>query len=78
MPINCQGDINKQLQWNFNRNLIIFIQEKESENVLCKMAAILFQLQCVMLCTTENSEMYNKVWVSIVDADALVLNSLDP
>ena len=35
------------MQWNFNRNSNIFIQENTLENVVCKMAAILSRPQCV-------------------------------
>ena len=30
-----------KLQWNFNRNTKIFIQENACENIVCEMAAIL-------------------------------------
>ena len=36
-------------QWNLNRNSYIFIQENAFENVICEMAAILSQPQCVKL-----------------------------
>ena len=36
-----------KLQWNFNRNSFIFIQENAFQNVVWKMAAILSQPQCV-------------------------------
>ena len=36
-----------KLQWNFNRNSYIFIQENRFENVVWKMAAILARPQCV-------------------------------
>ena len=36
-----------ELQWNFNRNLYIFIQENAFENVVWKMAAILSLPQCI-------------------------------
>ena len=36
-----------KLQWNFNRNSYIFIQENPFENVVWKMAAILSRSQCV-------------------------------
>ena len=39
--------IRNKLQWNFNQNSYIFIQEIAFENVLCKLAAILSQPQCV-------------------------------
>ena len=35
------------LQWNFNRNSDIFIQENAFESVVCEMAAILSRPQCV-------------------------------
>ena len=31
-----------KLQWNFNQNKIIFIQENDFENVACMMSDILF------------------------------------
>ena len=31
-----------ELQWNLNQNEKIFIQENAFENVICKMATILF------------------------------------
>ena len=36
----------KNIQWNFNRNWYIFIQENAFENVVRKMAAILYRPQC--------------------------------
>ena len=36
-----------KLQWNFNRNSNIFIQENALENVVCEMASILSRPQCV-------------------------------
>ena len=39
-----------KLQWNFNRNSYIFIQENAHENVVCKMASILSRPQCVKPC----------------------------
>ena len=36
-----------KFQWNLNQNIIIFIQENAFENVVCKMAPILSQPQCV-------------------------------
>ena len=36
-----------KLQWNFNWNQHIFIQENAFENVINKMVAILFLPQCV-------------------------------
>ena len=39
--------LRKKLQWHFNRNSYIFIQEHAFENVTWKFAAILSQPQCV-------------------------------
>ena len=39
--------LRNKLQWNFNWNLNILIQENPSENVVWKMLAILSQPQCV-------------------------------
>ena len=39
--------LRNNLQWNFNRNSNIFIQENTLENVVCEMAAILSRAQCV-------------------------------
>ena len=39
--------LGKKLQWNFNRNSNIFIQENAFESVVCEMAAILSRPQCV-------------------------------
>ena len=39
--------IRNKLQWNLNRNSNIFIQENAFESVICEMAAILSQPQCV-------------------------------
>ena len=36
-----------KLQWTFNRNSNIFIQENALENVVCEMASILSRPQCV-------------------------------
>ena len=39
----------KKLQWHLIRNIYIFIQENDTENAICKMAAILSQPKCVKL-----------------------------
>ena len=39
--------LTNKLQWNVNRNSYIFIQENVSKNVVCKMADMLSQPQCV-------------------------------
>ena len=38
-----------KLQWNFNRNSNIFIQENALQNVVCEMASILSRPQCVLM-----------------------------
>ena len=42
---NCT--LRNKLQWNFNRNLNLLIQEYAFENVICEMAAILSRPHCV-------------------------------
>ena len=39
--------LENKLQWDFNRNSNIFIQENAVQNVVCKMASILSRPQCV-------------------------------
>ena len=39
--------LRNKLQWNKKRNSYIFVQENAFENVVCEMAAILSQPQCV-------------------------------
>ena len=39
--------LRNKLQWNFNRNSNIFIEENTFENVVCEMSAILPWPQCV-------------------------------
>ena len=39
--------LRNKLQWNFNRNSNIFIQENAFESVVCKKAAILSRPECV-------------------------------
>ena len=36
-----------KFQWNFYKDTSSFMQENQSENVVCKTAAILFRRQCV-------------------------------
>ena len=42
-----KSNLRNKLQWNLKQNLYIFIQGIAVENVICKMAAILSQPQCV-------------------------------
>ena len=43
----CKLDPRNKLQWNFNQNSYIYIQENAFENVVCEMLTILSQPQCV-------------------------------
>ena len=45
MMVYCRTHGNK-IQWNFNQDTIIFINENAFKNVVCKMAVILSQSQC--------------------------------
>ena len=39
--------LRNKLQWHFDRNSSIFVQENAFEGIVCEMAAILFRPQCV-------------------------------
>ena len=41
--------LRNKIQWNFNRNSYIFIQENALENVVCEVASFLSRPQCVKL-----------------------------
>ena len=41
------SSLRNKLQWNFNRNANIFIQENALQNVVCEMTSILSRPQCV-------------------------------
>ena len=41
--------LRENLQWNVNGNSYIFIQENAFKNFVCRIAAILSQLQCIQL-----------------------------
>ena len=43
MVILSTGQLRNVLWWHFNQNSTIFIQENQFEDVICKMAAILFR-----------------------------------
>ena len=51
MACRLVGTIRNKLQWHFDRNSIIFIQENALEDVVCQMASILSRLHCVELNT---------------------------
>ena len=59
-----------KLQWNFNRNSNIFIQENAFENVVCEMASILSRPQCVKCILLiirsyrgPSLRLYNTIWL---------------
>ena len=43
--VNCS--LRNNVQWHINRNALVFFQENAFENIVWKMAAILYQPQCV-------------------------------
>ena len=45
--VYCQMDLGNKLQWNFDWNSKVFIEENAHENVVCQMLAILPQPQCI-------------------------------
>ena len=65
----CRSIINwtirNKLQWNFNRNSYIFIQEKAFENVVCQMVAILSRSQCVNICVRSGSDLVRKFYLYV-------------
>ena len=64
-PFQCwnivKWTLRNKLQWNFNQNFSIFIQENAFESVICEMAAILSRPQCVTdrCCVLRNAKQTN-------------------
>ena len=58
--------LGNKLQWNFNQNLNIFIQENAFENVIWKMAAIWSRPQCVNELQQNGSHLFRPQHVSEV------------
>ena len=58
-----------KLQWNFNQNTIILIEENVFENVACKIWAILLRSHCVTKCrniaTASQIIMDNSFWLGL-------------
>ena len=52
------SNFKNKFQWNFNLDSYIFIQENAIENVVCEMASILSQPQCVKI-------IYGLTWIPI-------------
>ena len=49
LKISVEWQPLEQISINFNQTTTIFIQENESENVICQPAAILSEPQCELL-----------------------------
>ena len=58
--------LRNKLQWNFNRNSYIFIQENAFEKVVCKIAAILCRSQCVNAMTPNKRNIFFVPWIAIL------------
>ena len=58
-----------KLQWNLKRNSYIFIQENAFENLVLKMAAILFRPQCVKQthCVAWSRFLNHRRWAILID-----------
>ena len=71
-PIRCQAIIRtnvailligNKFQWNLDNNMKIFIQENAFENGVCKMAAILYQPQCVTAADILATHQHSLYWL---------------
>ena len=62
--------LRNKLQWNFNRNSNIFIQEIAFESVVCEKAAILSRPQWVKLISKWSSDECQKTSLMIVKIDS--------
>ena len=56
--------IKSKLQWNFNRNSNIFLEENMFENDYCKIVVILFQHQCLKR-HMPNTGFVNSIWIGL-------------
>ena len=59
------GPLGKKIQWKFNRNSNIFIQENAIESVICKMAAIFSRPQCVNTIVASWHHMASEIWFNL-------------
>ena len=66
------GPLRTHFSDNFNQNTKCFIHENASENIVCKIAAILSQPRCVKPHFTE-AGIFQENLVNTVTADALAL-----
>ena len=64
------GPLRTNFSENFNQNTKCFIHENASENIVCKIAAILSQPQCVK---PHSTGIFQENLVNTVTADALAL-----
>ena len=60
-----------KLQWNFNHNSNIFIQENAFENVVCEMASILSRPQCVNSLWTGGANVERQHLITVVSGNGL-------
>ena len=66
--------LTKELQWNFNRNSNILIQENAFESVVCEVASILSRPQCV----NARQETYQWWWGSLASPGINELIFVEP
>ena len=59
-----------KLHWSLNQNSTIFIQEYVLENIVCKMAAIVFKPQCVKNFTLRN---HWKIFITVTSMKHVAL-----
>ena len=80
--LECYWIHRNKLQWNFNHNSWIFIQENAFENITCKMAAVLYWPQLAStylplvphICVGELGQPYFKYWLVACLAPSHYLN----
>ena len=69
----CQLDSKNKLQWNFNQNTNIFIQENIFE-IICEMSPIVLRPQCIKLLLVPGRLGYLTHW-SLGEMD-VILNAI--
>ena len=53
--------LRKKRQWNFNRNIKLFIHENASENIVCEMAAILSRGRLVLISPEKKFSLVDRI-----------------
>ena len=64
-----------KLQWNWNQNRKIFIQEYALENVVCKTSAISFRVQCVNTLRPSDTIWWHRIWSTLGQVMACCLTA---